>query len=451
MGLKNAEIFKHFFNKDHSSSKEAYFCKCGHGPLVQNTKKGYVNLINHVISKHKNYENIIQDEKSGKDITSYFDNPDPFVQSVFGWISLIVHENRELTIVEKPLSREFSKLKPISYKTVSKFISLVTKEVEKRISKLLPEKIGLVIDGWSEAGTHFMAVFAVFPLMEAPILLSFSPMLSEICFTAEAHSEYLENCLSFYGKTVNDVIFLVADNAHVNKKLAAMRNWNFIGCFAHSLNLAIKEIIESDEALKDIIKKVSQIMTKVANSLILMGRLRRLTHLKPALANATRWSSTFQMLDRYYKIRSELTSVLQDNVDNARLLLNVGEDILVEFYLRKFVKFNSIMLSLQSSSCSIKIASLYINGLLTKFPEYTAIWNKHLDLSPFERSINMVMKGDSINLEPSQKYLLKHFETNNEHENQDDLGKEEDTELDFAEEQHHEQIERGDEYRAKVH
>jgi hypothetical protein len=147
------------------------------------------------------------------------------------------------------------------------------------------------------------------------------------------------------------------------------------------------------------------------------------------------------MLDRYYKIRSELTSVLQDNVDNARLLLNVGEDILVEFYLRKFVKFNSIMLSLQSSSCSIKIASLYINGLLTKFPEYTAIWNKHLDLSPFERSINMVMKGDSINLEPSQKYLLKHFEINNEHENQDDLGKEEDTELDFAEELHREQIE----------
>jgi hypothetical protein len=111
------------------------------------------------------------------------------------------------------------------------------------ISDLLPRKLGLVIDGWSEAGTHFMAAFAVFPGINSPIILNFSPILNKLSFTAEVLSEFLETCLSFYGKSTNDVIFLVADNANVNRKLAMLRNWQFIGCFAHSLNLAIKKLL----------------------------------------------------------------------------------------------------------------------------------------------------------------------------------------------------------------
>jgi uncharacterized protein involved in tolerance to divalent cations len=48
---------------------------------------------------------------------------DKSIESIYGWIELIVVENRELTIVEKSISRKYSKLKPISYKTVKKYMS----------------------------------------------------------------------------------------------------------------------------------------------------------------------------------------------------------------------------------------------------------------------------------------------------------------------------------------
>jgi hypothetical protein len=41
-----------------------------------------------------------------------------------------------------------------------------------KISDLLPNKFGLIFDGWTESNKHFLAIYAAMPC-NAPILLSF--------------------------------------------------------------------------------------------------------------------------------------------------------------------------------------------------------------------------------------------------------------------------------------
>jgi hypothetical protein len=44
--------------------------------------------------------------------------------------------------------------------TVKKYLVLVTESVEKQIADDLPENFGILIDGWSDGTTHYIAVFA---------------------------------------------------------------------------------------------------------------------------------------------------------------------------------------------------------------------------------------------------------------------------------------------------
>ena len=100
-------------------------------------------------------------------------NPDPAsimfhypskTLNVFSWLDWINTDGLSFNFVEKPLTREYSKLEPISVDTLMKYMKELTHELEAKISSILPEKFALVFDGWSLDGssTHYMAVFATF-------------------------------------------------------------------------------------------------------------------------------------------------------------------------------------------------------------------------------------------------------------------------------------------------
>ena len=75
------------------------------------------------------------------------------------------------------------------------FAEILTKEVEKTISKNLPNQCSLAIDGWSKGSTQFVGVFAAYTKPNekgySSVLLSFSPMVDEKSFTAQDHYEHL--------------------------------------------------------------------------------------------------------------------------------------------------------------------------------------------------------------------------------------------------------------------
>ncbi len=73
-------------------------------------------------------------------------------------------------------------------------MSKLTKRVESKISRILPDKFVLLFDGWTENGTHFMAIFASYPsdtkLGYATNLLDFSPFEDETSQGTDNHDEY---------------------------------------------------------------------------------------------------------------------------------------------------------------------------------------------------------------------------------------------------------------------
>ena len=56
--------------------------------------------------------------------------------------------------MEKEFTKKNTKLDPVDVTTLMKFIRLLAEEVEKKVSLELPEKFGLILDGWSEGTTH---------------------------------------------------------------------------------------------------------------------------------------------------------------------------------------------------------------------------------------------------------------------------------------------------------
>ena len=82
---------------------------------------------------------------------------------------------------------------------------------------------------------------------------------------------------------------------------------------------------------------------KKASTLKVASKLRELTSYATVRENDTRWSSTFQMIDRYLRIQNELSSV----VDLLSLLPNRLE---VDFLTRAHMsmkQFDSVTLMLQ--------------------------------------------------------------------------------------------------------
>ncbi|ETI44449.1 hypothetical protein L917_18251 [Phytophthora nicotianae] len=85
-----------------------------------------------------------------------------------------------------------------------------------------------------------------------------------------------------------------------NKTLAPM-----IGRASHRFNLAVQALTREDD---DILDKVHALMVKL-NTIKNRHHLREADALMPVYRNTTRWSSTFPMIDRYFRIYSKLDRI----------------------------------------------------------------------------------------------------------------------------------------------
>lgn len=81
--------------------------------------------------------------------------------------------------------------------------------------------------------------------------------------------------------------------------LGAFGKEKHLGCQAHTLNLVLAKIIEGDEIVSSLCKKVKSIVTSFKKSVILSDKLRELSDLKLIQSVDTRWNSTLDMLNRF--------------------------------------------------------------------------------------------------------------------------------------------------------
>ena len=212
---------------------DTWRCKC----LIERkqTGTGYTNLVSHVERVHA------QDLKtflSNKDLDGDSSVSDSLFHNsktvqVYGWVKLITGALLPFNIVENPIFIQAIKLKPIARKTVSKYITLLTRHVEGKIASRLPLKFALIFDGWSANQAHFVGVFATFPssndLGFERILLSLSPFENEENLTADAHMSFLQYFLSVYNRSVANVVCLVGDSCNTNLSLADKCHFNLSG------------------------------------------------------------------------------------------------------------------------------------------------------------------------------------------------------------------------------
>ncbi len=293
-----------FFEKISSEQKgdstvTKFKCQCGI-QRTQNLKKGYQNLISHIKEQHPNWEEIIQ-SKNSKDNSKLTQFVSKKASTIFSWLEWITLCNLPFLFVENPFTRKYSKLDQISVQSLMKYLKILTVEVEKKISEELPKSFGLIFDGWSEGNRHFVAVFACYHMDGQTMtpLLAIAPLFDEENYDAASHKAYIGDVLELFGKDVNHVLFLVGDNAPVNKSLADLLGVPFIGCASHRLNLACKSYLEPFES---ILIKIHNLM-KTLGTLKQAGKLRKKTNLEPVRRNVTRWSSTFQMVSRFLELK----------------------------------------------------------------------------------------------------------------------------------------------------
>ena len=93
----------------------------------------------------------------------------------------------------------YSSLDPISEETLRAGMDGVVVAVERSIASELPARFGIMLDGWTHASEHYIAVFACYEVNGCPktTLLSMAPLLDALDddLSAQGHLEFLATML----------------------------------------------------------------------------------------------------------------------------------------------------------------------------------------------------------------------------------------------------------------
>ena len=153
-------------------------------------------------------------------------------------------------------------------------------------------------------GNHLIGIYAVYSVKVDGIsvirraLLALEPLIDDTDQKAESFRDtiltYLEE---YYGIIIDNIACVVADNAHINIKIARLIGRPMVGCKAHLLNLFVENEFLGGN-IKPLIDKVHKLIAQCRKKNI-MPIIVKYSGFKPILDNDTRWTSTNNMLKRY--------------------------------------------------------------------------------------------------------------------------------------------------------
>ncbi|EGZ08117.1 hypothetical protein PHYSODRAFT_527104 [Phytophthora sojae] len=234
-----------------------------------------------------------------------------------------------------------------------------------------------MLDGWGFHSEDYVAIFAVFEhdQRSEKALLALAPIADDGVEdqTAESHVAFLTGILPFFKRVISSIIYLVADNCSVNTRLDDLLQVPFIGCASHRLNLAVNVYLSDYEPLQE---QMQQLMLKLrglnkANRLSFLlfcsfcFFLRQKTNLRPVLRQATRWGSTFKMLDRYFDLRDALDT---DDDDIVSLMPSHRQENRLRALRDQLLDFQGATMKLQEDSTTLLDVRDIFDALVEKHP-----------------------------------------------------------------------------------
>ncbi|ETI57552.1 hypothetical protein F443_00161 [Phytophthora nicotianae P1569] len=216
--------------------------------------------------------------------------------NLFSWMEWISKNNLPLSFCENKAARrrEFSNLDPICVENLVSGMGSLTRSVKQVIAAEMPDRFGLIFDGWTHASEHYIAVYVRYEVDSNTVdgvaktpLLCMAHLLNdeEEGLSARGHMEFLATMLPRdYGKQLGMCCFLVADICSVNRRLATLMGVPLVGCASHRLNRAVQlELADYEEELDTVQKLMLKLRTLTQSA-----KLRAKTQLRPVIRQDTR-------------------------------------------------------------------------------------------------------------------------------------------------------------------
>ncbi|KAG2897700.1 hypothetical protein PC114_g14578 [Phytophthora cactorum] len=157
-------------------------------------------------------------------------------------------------------------------------------------------------------------------------------------------------------------------NQAIGRKVGALP---FIGCASHRFQLAVNDFLADKELL---LAKIHALM-KHLSTIKCRAALRKVTPPAHVLRNVTRYSSTFNMVERYVKLRPALLSTDHATAakhDIARFLLCDEESEHVEERLETLIDLNEVNKALHDSTLTMVGAQREFDWVGRQYPAVKA-------------------------------------------------------------------------------
>ncbi|RLN05773.1 hypothetical protein BBJ28_00024862 [Nothophytophthora sp. Chile5] len=381
MPLSNRVICSLLFREDTIGQFECNSCSC-----TYRDAQGFTNLMNHLRRFHPGYE--AEGEAALRaENTLRLRIVDARTTDIYRWVEWVVMERLPFSFCERRLARQNSKMSHISETTLNRYIY---EHVEGKITALLPDKFGLVLDGWTSGGRHYVAIFAVyddgepartgssnsddfFDDLECPsrrfLLLAFSPVDDEEDLSAQSLFDLIADTLSRYEKPWEYVLFMVGDNCSVNQYIGRREGAiPMVGCASHRFNLAMKDFLTPEEPL---LVRIHSLMRRLC-AVRCRAMLRKITPLAPVMRNDTRWSSVYAMMDRYCRIEPLLRAIDHGTVAEYELesVLLSRRETERAFVLRDDLeKMEGVTKALQKSTLTLSGVRRLFHHVVAAYPQ----------------------------------------------------------------------------------
>ena len=162
------------------------------------------------------------------------------------------------------------------------------------------------------------------------------------------------------------------------------------------------------EEYEEPLSKISRLMVTLRN-VKQAGKLRTKTKLSPVLRNDTRWSSTYQMLKRFFEIKDFI-----DAGDRA-LAVNLPsglEVVTLQEVMKDLEEFESATKLLQDSKRTLLEVRAIFDGLLENYPSmhhYISGESSFVHSPAFENGIVKVQSEQLDDILEDEKELLEPF------------------------------------------
>lgn len=334
------------------------------------------------------------------------------IVKIHGWIKYIIKNLRLSEFCHDSKVVPYIKYEKISDKTLIKYTEMLVKCVVKNIKPKLRNKVTIMLDGWSEEKTYFMAIYDVHPssswLGYNWNLLRFSPLENETDHYAKEHEQLFKYVNDLFGKNLSYIVAIIAGNRARNIIIARNVSISFVWYASHRYNLAVDDIENNNSEIISSVKKIVSMMCFYLRR----AQLFEFIEYAPVKWNDTRWSSVNDMLPRYVFIRGHLSKLNIPDLNDLLLGREKAQEIDKRFGTMK--KLNSIKLKLQPDDATVSQIRCFFDPVIDFIPKLSSRLNTTFSIverNGFESALVKIELEKKLNVE--EKQLVKNLEVMN--------------------------------------